>query len=239
MDVWFFLLLTFIYVTVSQNSQGIEGISYYPVPIPQHVLVPSSGGKRHLPVLLWLNESTPAQFASDDNSAYDVVFMGNRASHGTRTIFTHIILNRSHARLYVSVGTNWTTIYRRSKFILCPRGFGRNSYAVGEVLHMGMVLIVVCNDLIWLPYYDSLNWSQFAIIVRYDQFEQQFDAITNISAEDPRRMRLYIRKIFSTNFSAQALWRRVLAFQQGGFCDSDLRCAPYTQMRDLQRAVGS
>jgi hypothetical protein len=234
-DIWFFLRSDFLYVTISQNSQGIEGISYFPVPVPRNILVLSSGGKGHIPVLLWLKEFTPVQFAIAENYTYDLVFMGNLASHWTRKVLTVRMLTRLHDRAYVSVGKDWPRIYNQSKFILCPRGFGRNSYRLGEVLQMGMLPVFVYNDFIWLPYYGPLNWSEFAIITRYDKFGHYLDRIANTSPNDARRMRVRIRELFPTHFSPQAVWRHIFAFLDGGFRASDLRCAPYTYTRDLQQ----
>jgi hypothetical protein len=239
MDIWFFLLPDFIYVTVSQNSQGIEGVSYCPVPIPENVLVLSSGGKGHIPILLWLREFKPFQFAIVNEYIYDVVFMGSMRTHWIRKLLIQLMVSRLHERTYASVGTNWTTIYNQSKFILCPRGFGRNSYRLGEVLQMGMVPVFVFNDLIWLPYDDSLNWSQFAIVTRYNNFQEQLDVIRNTSADDAGRMRLRIRELFPTHFSPQGVWRQIFAFLNAGFQNSDLRCALYTHMRDLERPKSS
>jgi hypothetical protein len=228
MDIRFFLWPECIYVTVSQNSQGIAGINYCPIPIPENVLILSSGGKGHIPVLRWLREFKPVQFSVADEYTYDIVFMGSMRTHWTRKLLIHMMLNRLHERTYASVGTNWTTMCHQSKFILCPRGFGRNSYRLGEVLQMGMVPIFVYNDLIWLPYYDSLNWSQSAIITRYNRFQQQLDLIIDTSAQNSGRMRLRIRKLFPTHFSPQGVWRQITAFLNTGFQTSDLRCAIYT-----------
>jgi hypothetical protein len=221
-------------VTVSQNSQGIEGISYFPVPVPDNVLILSSGGKGHIPVLLWLREFEPSEFGIAEEYTYDVVFMGHLWTHRIRQPLSRMILNRLHNRAYVSCGNNWPAIYNQSKFILCPRGFGRNSFRFGEVLQMGMVPIFVYNDVIWIPYCGSLNWSEFAFITRYDELQQQMDVISNISPQDVRRMRMRIRKLIPTHFSRQGVWNQILALFHGGFQGSDLRCAKRTHMRDLQ-----
>jgi hypothetical protein len=108
-----FLLHDFIYVTVSQNSQGIEGISYCPIPIPENVLVLSSGGKGHIPILLWLMEFKPFQCAIANEYIYDVVFMGSMRTYWIRKLLIRLMLSRLRERAYASVGTNWTTIYNQ------------------------------------------------------------------------------------------------------------------------------
>jgi hypothetical protein len=74
---------------------------------------------------------------------------------------------------------------------------------------MGTVPVFVYNDLIWLPYYDSLNWSQFAIVTRYNTFQKQLDLIANTNAKDARRMRLRSRELCPTHFSLQGVWRQI------------------------------
>jgi hypothetical protein len=178
-------------------------------------------------------------FAIADESTYDVVFMGSMTTHWIRKLLIPMMLTRLHERTYVAVGKNWTRIYNQSKFILCPRGFGRNSYPLGKVLEMGMVPVFVYNDLIWLPYYDSLNWFQFVIVTWYDRFERQLDVTINTSADHTARMRLRIRELFPTHFSPQGVWRQIFAFLNAGFQNSDLRCASYTHMRDFERPDSS
>jgi hypothetical protein len=221
----------YLYVTVSQNSQGIEGTDD-PTYIPKNVLVLSSGGKGHIPILLWLKEFTPAMFPIPRSYKYDVVFLGNLKTHWIRQLLCNAMVSRMNVRSYVSGQWDWETIYSQSKFILCPRGFGRNSYRLGEVLQMGMVPVYVYTDIIWLPYYDSVNWSEFAVVVRWNEFNGTLSRYAKTKARDIRRMRLRIRELYPTHFSPEGVWRQIFAFLQDGFSGSDLRCSRFSHDRD-------
>jgi hypothetical protein len=126
----------------------------------------------------------------------------------------------------------WKQFYERGKFIIVPRGYGRNSYRLGEVLQMGMVSVYVYSDLIWLPYYDSINWSSFAIVARWDKFNETFDRIQQTSVETLREMRMAIRKLYPTHFSVGGQFEQIMRLLRFGFAGSDLRCAKYSSLKD-------
>ena len=40
----------------------------------------------------------------------------------------------------------------RSRFNLCPRGYGRSSYHLAETIQMGRVPVYLYDDTAWIPY---------------------------------------------------------------------------------------
>lgn len=51
----------------------------------------------------------------------------------------------------------------RSKFVLCPRGYGRASFRFYEILKLGSIPIYVWDDIEWLPYKELIDYSKFSI----------------------------------------------------------------------------
>ena len=52
-----------------------------------------------------------------------------------------------------------------SKFVLCPRGYGRNSFRFYEVMLLGCIPIYVWDDIEWLPFKDEINYENFCISI--------------------------------------------------------------------------
>jgi len=63
----------------------------------------------------------------------------------------------------VPVG-EFRTQMHRSRFALCPRGYGRTSFRLYEAMEMGCVPVYIHADGAWLPYRDVLNWSELAVL---------------------------------------------------------------------------
>lgn len=57
----------------------------------------------------------------------------------------------------------YANICYKSKFILCPRGIGPNSYRLYESLKMGIAPVIISDE--WIPQ-DGPNWKEFSILVK-------------------------------------------------------------------------
>jgi hypothetical protein len=222
----------FLYVTVCQNGNGIES-SDIPVPIPSNLFILSQGGKGHVPLLLWRDQLDPKDFPVPRDYQFSVLFMGSTETHVIRTQMIKIIQKVMPNTSYFSSSRRiWTSQYEKAKVILCPRGFGRNSYRLGEVLQMGMVPFYVYNDLIWLPYYDSINWSSIGFIAHIDEFETVLQRLkTELTIERISSMRAKVRSLYPTHWTGEAVIRQILNLLKSGFGGSDLRCGKYLKWR--------
>jgi len=224
----------YLYITLSHNDDGIEGGDCENDRIPKNLFVMSQGGKGHIPLLLWLKPENVSNHPIADRYELDVVFMGSPGSHWVRgKIFDKI--NKTSLNSYFGWGGDWKERYATAKFVLCPRGYGRNSYRLGEVLQMGMLPIYLYSDILWLPYYDSINWSRFSFVVHANEIETMdgiLEQIQKTSAEKVREMRQIVHGLYETHFSVDGVFNQVMRFFTSGFQKSDLRCARYSARRD-------
>jgi hypothetical protein len=138
-------------------------------------------------------------------------------------------------RAFVGTASNWSQVYLLSKFVLTPRGYGRNSYRLGEVLQMGMLPVYVYDDFVWLPYYDTINWSTFAFVLRLNEVNDALPRIKNVTVEEARQMRMRVQRLYQTHFSPDAVMDQIFNFLEFGFAKSDLRCAKYSSLRSEWR----
>ena len=56
-------------------------------------------------------------------------------------------------------GKLWLDVVKNSRFIVCPRGFGRSAFKLYETLDLRRVPIYIYDDLPWLPYMNRLEWT--------------------------------------------------------------------------------
>jgi hypothetical protein len=223
----------YLYVTLIVQSKGIQGTDDPAHFVPRNLFILSPGGCGHIPMLLWSTVYKPEDFPIASSYRYDCVFMGVTWTSWVRRIGAHVITTGLGDRAFVGTAPDWRNVYASSKFILVPRGGGRNSYRLAEVLQMGMVPVCVYDDFPWLPYYDSINWSGFAIVVRYDGLRAVVPIMQNETVEEVGRMRRRIRELYDSHFSVAGMFRQVFSLLRFGFARSDLRCAPYSPLRTL------
>jgi hypothetical protein len=126
----------------------------------------------------------------------------------------------------------WKEVYPAAKFVMAPRGFGRNSYRLCEVLQLGMVPVVVYSDFLWLPYYDSIGWHDIALITDLDGVNATLDWMAKYPMQKVTEMRQRVRALWATHFCVEAVWRHIRWFLKFGFAVSDLRCARYSRVAE-------
>jgi hypothetical protein len=225
-----FLKPNYIYVTVSHNDDGIDGANNGS-DLPKNLLIFSQGGKGHIPLLLWLSPLNSSQYPIPASYRDDIVFMGSELTSWVRKPAIELIRRYFGDRAFVGESPKWAQVYASSKFILTPRGYGRNSYRLGEVLQMGMLPVYVYDDFVWLPYYDTINWSSFAFVLKSKEVGGALPRIKNVTVEEAREMRMRVRRLYETHFSPAAVMHQILDFLHFGFAKSDLRCAKYSRVR--------
>lgn len=221
----------FFYITVCTNSHGIEGRDEKRNVIPDNLLIIAGGGKGHIPTLIFMRESNPKDFPINNTYEYDLMFAG-KLTHRIRLKMVKFYKKKFGSRFkYHQNYINWRIEYNKAKFILAPRGFGRNSFRLSEVLQSGHIPIYIYNDIVWLPYYDSINWSSFSIVAHYSHLSDTIDKIKNTSPSEIALMRENIKKLYYSHFSVNATFNHIRKFLLGGFLESDLRCAKYSPSR--------
>lgn len=220
----------YLYVTVSTDDDGLKGGDGWS-DVPKNLLILSAGGQGHIPLPLM---AKPREIYTDVSEEYDLVFAGNGGSHAIRftaaAIMTRDLSRRSR---FLGREHNWVQVFSKSKAVLCPRGYGRNSYRLSEVIQLGFIPVQLYSDIRWVPYYDSINWSSFGFSCHISEFGEIFEQIKKLTKEDVERMRKRAREVGVTHFSFNGTITQILKFLKGGFRESDLRCAKFSLVRNL------
>ena len=217
---------SFLYVTVSQNDDGVEGRDGKF--LPDNVFVVSAGGKGHVPFLLFGRSLDPLENLSGATD-YDTVFMGSQGTHPVREALCER-LTTLRERFYVGKSDDWVGVYATSKTVLCPRGWGRNSFRMTETVQLGLIPVYVFNDVCWLPYYGALPWEKLGYILKLDGSDGKFKSflsfLENLTEEELVARRKAIRRLYHSHFTVNGSLRQLSQFLRFGFGYCDLRCAP-------------
>ena len=114
---------------------------------------------------------------------------------------------------------------RRSRFGLCPRGYGLSSYRLYEMFDFGAVPVYIYDEP-WLPYWDELDWREFSVLCHESQIEALPDRLAAISDDQWRNMRQRGRELHYQYFTREGICRQISRYLQpwyfGHICRSPL-----------------
>lgn len=159
------------YFTVCQHDDGPKEN------LPEDTLIFSAGGRRKhgkiIPIPLICSPIPKELIKQDVEKDILASFVGS---------FTHTIREKLYHELHDKDGysinlSNWSSkvpqenlerfidISLRSKFVLCPRGYGPTSFRLYETFQLNAVPVYISDDL-YLPWNDELVWPEFCIIIK-------------------------------------------------------------------------
>lgn len=148
-----YLRPTVPYITVSQGDQGLVGKCEFKQSQYPNILVLSAGGYGHVAVPLlrqeeqWVSNRTPLE-----NRSHLVSFVGSLSTSSIRTRMNSFMY-RNFRELYSYQSTpQWREVIINTQLSLAPRGFGRTSYHLMEILQLGYVPFQIYMDSPWIPY---------------------------------------------------------------------------------------
>lgn len=101
-------------------------------------------------------------------------------------------------------------ITARSRFTLCPRGYGATSYRLYESMQLGSIPVYI-SDKHLLPWSDVLNWDDFCIVVKnmqeYDSLDLRLKTLTESAV---RNMQDKIKEIYPLYFTIPSVYNQII-----------------------------
>lgn len=98
----------------------------------------------------------------------------------------------------------------RSRFTLCPRGYGATSYRLYEAMQLGSIPVYI-SDKHMLPWSDELNWNDFCIVYKKeDDYEKLDNYLKNMTETKVIQMQQKIKKIFLLYFTIPAVYNQII-----------------------------
>ena len=99
----------------------------------------------------------------------------------------------------------------RSKFTLCPRGYGAQSFRFYEALQLGSIPIYIHDDNKWQPYSDLLAWDKFSVSLHIKDIEALPELLQSISEETIEEMVLEGRRVYADIFKMLHIPKYILS----------------------------
>ncbi|MEM9022402.1 MAG: exostosin family protein [Bacteroidota bacterium] len=182
--------------------------------LPANTLVFSAGGNRGNHPLPLVCSPVPAQ----KPVKRDVLcsFTGS-ATHPVRTELQQLFGNQPgydirvrpwKARVPRQEQSTFLELANRSVFSLCPRGYGKTSYRLYEVLQLGSIPVYV-YDQPWLPYEKLVDWKQLAVLVPTTKVKDLDRILRSYRPDRIEAMRQRLREAYPRHFSLEAVCRYI------------------------------
>jgi hypothetical protein len=95
-----------------------------------------------------------------------------------------------------------------SKFCLCPRGYGLNSFRLYESMQLGAIPVIITDDL-YLPWSDELNWSDFSVLISENDIKNIVSILKERESEMPI-IKDKIQQIYKKYFTMNGFYDRIV-----------------------------
>lgn len=203
------------YFTVSQFDDGpLEKF-------PEDTLIFSAGGNREgtniIPIPL-ICSPIPKELISNKEKTIFASFVGSRNTHPIRMDMCNHLQGKDG---YTISAGNWSTtvpmdnfkkfvdITCSSKFALAPRGYGKQSFRLYEILQLGAVPVYV-SDFHYLPWMEELDWNDFCVPVNEDELDQIDDILKSIDDLEYQKLLENGQKVYEEYFSLEGMFQNII-----------------------------
>ncbi len=211
------------YVTVVQCADGIYER------LPENVTVFGAGGVGDVPLPLLCAAHSPLPLQADllasfvgsvecggpeagvtGRSSWNPDGIGAQIRRRMMEVFSGhygVVLKNQGGGLPADT-TTFRVMMARSRFALCPRGYGRTSFRLYEAIQMGCVPVYIYDEL-WLPYQDVLDWTEFAVLCRWEDLEGLPDWLEGIHDNWWPQAQARLRELMPDYFTFEGLGRQL------------------------------
>jgi hypothetical protein len=100
-------------------------------------------------------------------------------------------------------------ITTRSKFSLCPRGYGAQSFRFYEILQLNSIPVIV-YDKEWLPFKGEIDYASFCVLVEESEIPTLKDKLLSISQDTQVRMLERGKTIYNKYFTLEGMSKQIL-----------------------------
>ena len=203
------------YFTISQFDDGpFEKF-------PEDTLIFSAGGNREgdniIPIPL-ICSSIPKELIPNKEKTILASFVGSRNTHPIRMDMCNHLFGKEGYE--ISAG-NWSTtvpmdnfkkfldITCSSKFGLAPRGYGKSSFRMYEILQLGTVPVYI-SDVHYLPWTDELDWNDFCVPVNEDEVEDIDAILKSIDDVEYNELLENGKKVYEEYFTLEGMFKNIV-----------------------------
>lgn len=202
------------YFTVSQHDDAPSES------LPEDTLCFSAGGNVQgsniIPIPL-VCSPLPVELPENLERPLLASFVGS-ATHPIRIQMAETCKHKDNIEIYMkgwtpSVSINqletFVNVTASSKFSLCPRGYGLNSFRLYEAMQLETIPVVI-TDNFYLPWQDELNWEEFAVLISEQDIPHMIDILSAYSDEQILKMRSKIKEVWNPYFSLDGMYNNII-----------------------------
>ena len=104
---------------------------------------------------------------------------------------------------------NFVSVTRRSRFALVPRGYGRSSFRLYEVMQLGAIPVFVYDEP-WFPFEDSIDWDGFSVRIHFSQVHLVDSILSQVSPESEELMRSRLAEVWESAFTMESVYDKIV-----------------------------
>jgi len=202
------------YFTVSQHDDAPGDL------LPENTLCFSAGGniqnKNIIPIPLICSSMNVNM---DDTHPRPI--LGSFVGSMTHPIRSHMCETLKDSKNIIIYGKQWSTtvsedqfvsfikLSLNSKFCLCPRGYGLNSFRLYEAMQLGCIPVII-TDNFYLPWADELDWSKFSVLIHSTQLPEIENILLSYSDDQIKDMKNNIKLIYNEYFTLDGMYNNII-----------------------------
>ena len=104
---------------------------------------------------------------------------------------------------------NFLNITSRSIFSLCPRGYGKSSFRLYEVMQLGSIPVFIYDDK-WVPFEDEIDWNDFSVLLHVSDLPRLDEILSSFSDEKINQMQNNVYKYWKNNFTMENIFEKII-----------------------------
>jgi hypothetical protein len=202
------------YFTVSQHDDAPSH------KLPKDTLCFSAGGNVQgsniIPIPLVCSKM-PINITENDSRPLLASFVGSM-THPIRNTMAEACKSNKNIAIYMkgwnpTVAQNelefFINLASNSKFCLCPRGYGLNSFRLYEAMQLGCIPVII-TDKFYLPWSDELDWKEFSVLIHSDQISNIENILLSYSDDQIKDMKNKIKTIYGEYFTLDGMYNNIL-----------------------------
>jgi hypothetical protein len=144
-------------------------------------------------------------------------FVGS-LTHPIRNDMAHHLNNKPNCEIKVKNWSphvdnnefnNFINLASKSKFLLCPRGYGLNSFRLYEAFQLGCVPVII-TDILYLPWTDELNWQDFSVIIHASNVDKIYDILNSIDQTTYNNMINKGIEVYDKYFTLNGMYQNII-----------------------------
>jgi len=104
---------------------------------------------------------------------------------------------------------NFIDITSRSVFSLCPRGYGRSSFRLYEVMQLGTIPVFIYDEK-WIPFEDEIDWDDFSVLLHINDLERLDEILSSFTEDKIKLMQYNVYKYWENNFTMENIFKKII-----------------------------